>query len=338
MDPTSLQNDTTKLPLISVVIPCYNFGHLIGYSLDSLLAQSYTNWECIIVDDGSSDNSEEVIARYIAKDKRFTYHKQVNSGPAKARNVGIELATGDWLQFLDADDLLSPEKLKYQVEAIVADASIDVVYGPTLHFTTTKNEPGELGALKPDAGKRPSISGQGKEVVKTFLQVTFFPSAGLIKRSVVDALGHLDVSLIQSEDWDLFLRAAQMGASFKYLGQTPNEAAALIRKHDSNNTGNFFRLAYYVVRMREKFNKNCDDAELLALNNSIMQKDLESLVIEVQCNLKRGERKQAIERSFKILELKLSVRYLVYALACMVLPVGWFVKLTEFSFGSLVKR
>lgn len=329
--------DLHATPLVSVVIPCYNFGHLISYTLDSLLAQSYTNWECILVDDGSVDDTADVIAKYVANDTRFRYHKQQNSGPAKARNTGIELATGEWLQFLDADDLLNPDKLSYQIGVLLSDSTIDVIYSDTLHFTTSNSDPSIVGELTPDTVKRPQVSGTGNIVVKTFLEVTFFPSAGLIRHSVVKELGMLDERLIQSEDWDLFLRAAQIGAVFKYLADSPRNAAALIRRHESNNTGNFFRLVYYVVRMREKFNANCTDAHLKQFNNSILLKDLENLVLEVEIDLVDGKRKRAIERSFKILELKLSMRYLLYAFASIILPATLYGKLIRFSFTNLFR-
>ncbi len=325
-------------PLVSVIIPTYNFGHLLPFALDSLLAQTYSHWECLIIDDGSKDNTEEVVAAYLKKDPRFQYIKQQNSGPAHARNMGINKATGEYLQFLDADDLLNPEKLSFQINTLSEDANADIIYGPPLHFTTTKNNPGEIGELYPDKYKRPEISGSGKELVKTFLNVTFFPSAGIIKGSLVKRLNGLDADLIQSEDWDLFLRATQLGATFKYLADTPTNAKSLIRAHDSNNTRNFFRLQYYVIKMRQKFAKNCTDAALLELNNSLLLKNLSDLEIQITLDLENGMRKQAIERSWKLFRLYPTVRYMVLMLASIFAPAGLYRSVSRFSISTLIKR
>lgn len=325
-------------PLVSVVIPTYNFGHLLPYALDSLLAQTYTNWECIVVDDGSKDNTEAVMAGYMEKDSRFEYIKQQNSGPGQARNKGIEKAKGDFLQFLDADDLLSPEKLAFQVNALQIYPEADIVYSPALHFNSSKSNPALMGSLQDDRFKRPEISGAGKEVVKTFLQVTFFPSCSIIKRDLVNALHGLDAELIQSEDWDLYLRAAQCGANFRYLADTPQQAKALIRAHDSNNTRNFYRLQYYVVKMRQKFAQSCTDEELLGLNKALMHKNLEDLVVQIEIDLEQGNRKQAIERSKKLNGLAPSLRYQMLLAASFLAPASMYKKISRFSISALSKR
>lgn len=325
-------------PLVSVVIPTYNFGHLLPFALDSLLAQTYTHWECLIIDDGSKDNTEEVVAAYLQQDSRFNYIKQQNSGPGQARNRGIDNAKGEYLQFLDADDLLSPEKLAYQIMALEQYSNADVIYGPTLHFKTTKANHGDAGELYNDRFKRPEISGSGKEIVKTFLQLTFFPSCSIIKRSLVKELHGLDVKLIQSEDWDLYLRAAQKGARFQYLADTPIQAKALIREHDSNNTRNFYRLQYYVVKMRQKFAQSCQEDDLLQLNNRLMHKNLEDLVFQITTDMEAGNRKQAIDRSVKLYKLYPSFRYLLLLLSSMLLPKRVYRKISKFSVSTLLKR
>lgn len=314
--------------LVSVVIPAYNFGHLIPFALNSLLAQTYSNWECIVIDDGSVDNTEAVVAGYRAKDSRIKYIKQQNQGPGAARNRGIEESTGDYIQFLDADDLLEPHKLEHQANEVMTNPNIDIVYGLTMNFKTTEETSSEIGELKADRIERPKISGSGKELVKTFLRITFFPSSSLIRRKLVLNLNMLDRSLIQAEDWDLYLRAAASGATFKYV-ESPPGARALIRTHGQNNTANFFRLQYYVIMMRQKFNQNCDDQELIDLNNRLLSINSEDLIYEIQNDLKKGQRKQAIQRSFKTYSLTHKFRYLVYALSSLILPAQAYIALTS---------
>ena len=87
--------------LISVIIPCYNQAHFLDETLNSILTQSYDNWECIIINDGSLDATEKIGLDWSNKDSRFKYVKKENGGLSSARNKGLELAKGDFIQFLD---------------------------------------------------------------------------------------------------------------------------------------------------------------------------------------------------------------------------------------------
>jgi glycosyltransferase involved in cell wall biosynthesis len=101
--------------LISIIIPTFNRAHLIGETLDSVLAQTYSNWECIVVDDGSADETEALINTYIALDSRFQYCKRPDKhlpGGNGARNYGFELSKGNYIQWFDSDDIMMPQKLE----------------------------------------------------------------------------------------------------------------------------------------------------------------------------------------------------------------------------------
>ena len=103
-------------PLVSIVVPCYNAGAFLGGTLDAVLAQTFEDWECIVVDDASSDDSAGVLARYAAIDPRIRpLYQTVNGGAAAARNAGLSAIRGRYLAFLDADDEWLPEKLAKQV-------------------------------------------------------------------------------------------------------------------------------------------------------------------------------------------------------------------------------
>ena len=103
--------------LISVIVPCYNQAHFLDETLNSILNQSYTNWECIIVNDGSPDNTENIAKKWMKKDQRFKYISKENGGLSSARNHGLKVAKGDFIQFLDSDDLLSFDKFKKSINA-----------------------------------------------------------------------------------------------------------------------------------------------------------------------------------------------------------------------------
>lgn len=114
-------------PLISVVVPCYNASTYISASFASLSNQTYPHWECIAVNDGSTDNTEQKIQEWVQKDPRFKLINQENAGPPAARNTGLNHFTGDFLFFLDADDLLDPHCLETLLQ--LHQPSVDVVIG-----------------------------------------------------------------------------------------------------------------------------------------------------------------------------------------------------------------
>ncbi|SDW84109.1 glycosyltransferase family 2 protein [Aequorivita viscosa] len=113
---------TNQNPLVSIIIPTFNRAHLIGETLDSVLAQTYQNWECIVVDDGSTDDTEEVVQKYLKLDKRFKFYLRPNThspGGNGARNYGFKMCQGDYVIWFDSDDLMLPEKLQLQLDALI---------------------------------------------------------------------------------------------------------------------------------------------------------------------------------------------------------------------------
>lgn len=108
-------------PLVSIIIPTFNRVHLIEETLDSILSQTYKQWECIIVDDGSSDGTDKVVLEYCKKDARFQYYKRPDSktkGANACRNYGFEISKGDYINWFDDDDIMHKDKLKLQVESL----------------------------------------------------------------------------------------------------------------------------------------------------------------------------------------------------------------------------
>lgn len=114
-------------PLVSVIIPCYNQDKYLNETLQSVSCQTYPDWECIMVDDGSTDDSARIIASFVAKDPRFVYIYKKNEGVSKARNVGLENANGQFIQFLDADDLLDAQKIERSLQEIKNNKDLQIV-------------------------------------------------------------------------------------------------------------------------------------------------------------------------------------------------------------------
>lgn len=113
--------------LVSIITPCYNGAKYISETIESVLKQTYTDWEMIIVDDGSKDNSAELVSEYLKKDARIILLKQVNGGSAKARNNGILNAKGRYIALLDADDIWHPDFLEKQI-ALLKEKNAVCVY------------------------------------------------------------------------------------------------------------------------------------------------------------------------------------------------------------------
>jgi glycosyltransferase involved in cell wall biosynthesis len=109
-------------PLVSVIVPCYNQGRFLAQALDSVMAQTHAHWECIVVNDGSTDDTSSVARRYAGQDARFKYVEQENRGLPGARNRGLREASGAYLQFLDSDDVIDSAKFELQL-ALLAGAS-----------------------------------------------------------------------------------------------------------------------------------------------------------------------------------------------------------------------
>ncbi|MFC7670076.1 glycosyltransferase family 2 protein [Hymenobacter humi] len=155
--------------LVSIIIPCYNYGWLLAETLDSVLAQTYQQWECIIIDDGSTDTTRVVATSYQARDSRFRYVYQPNGGLSAARNHGLQAATGEYIQFLDADDLLLPQKLELQVALLASHPEYDVVYGAVRYFM--HGEPGKLSRSfdMKDTHWQVELSGHGSDLVAAMI-------------------------------------------------------------------------------------------------------------------------------------------------------------------------
>jgi glycosyltransferase involved in cell wall biosynthesis len=124
--------------VVSIIMPTYNYGIFIEESLRKLQAQTYPHWECIIIDDGSMDNTREVVEGFIATDERFIYIHQENQGVSAARNLGLKKIRGDYVQFLDADDYLADDKLEKNI-GLIKEEKLDFIYNNECWFTLDKN-------------------------------------------------------------------------------------------------------------------------------------------------------------------------------------------------------
>lgn len=192
------------LPLVSIVIPCYNTGTYLATAVRSALRQSHANVEVVLIDDGSTDNTAEVARSF--DDPRVRYFHQENQGLSAARNSGIRESRGAYLCFLDADDWLTPEKSEIQVTHLEKHPEIGLVAGEYLRCDERGVELSR-GCSKP-----------GPVDPRELLVASLWPvNAALVRREWVERAGPFDISLRAGEDWDFFCRLAILGCRMEVL-------------------------------------------------------------------------------------------------------------------------
>ncbi|UOQ67217.1 glycosyltransferase family 2 protein [Hymenobacter volaticus] len=239
------------MKLVSVVIPCYNYGWLLPETLDSLLAQTYPHWECLIVDDGSTDTSKAVAEEYQQRDARFCYVYQANAGMSAARNHGLRLACGEYLQFLDADDLLAPRKLETQVAFLEAHPTVDLVYGDMRYFQHGSPQVLSRSGDMLDQRWMAEVHGQGEAMVNVLVEKSIMVvNAPLLRATLAKRVGPFSEDLRSVEDWEFWIRCALAGARFHY-DNTP-DAWAIVRVHPTSTSQNLLRMHTSEVAMRRR--------------------------------------------------------------------------------------
>lgn len=182
--------------LVSVVVTTYNYGRYLPFALESALAQGHRNIEVLVVDDGSTDDSREVAARYLS-DPRLRYIHQDNAGQASAKNRGIRESRGAFVAFLDADDVWLPGKLEKQL-GLFADPAVGV--------TCTGRR-----LLLPDGSERPyqgAALRRGDVLGDVFLDNFLCFSSTMVRRSCLESYGSFDESIRMGIDYDLWIRMA----------------------------------------------------------------------------------------------------------------------------------
>lgn len=183
-------------PLVSVVVATYNMGQHIEGAIDSILQQSFRDLEVIVVDDGSSDDTQERLQQY-RNDERVRIIRTDNQGQPKAKNLGIQNARGKYIAFCDADDLWAPDKLERQIPVFIQDPEVGVVYTDVKYI----DERGEVYE-KEGGYKRYSGFVTDKLLIKNFVPF----GTSIIRRECLDQVGLFDESLPMGIDWDLWLR------------------------------------------------------------------------------------------------------------------------------------
>ena len=212
--------DDKTTPLVSVIIPCFNQSHFLGEAIESVVAQSYPHYEVVVIDDGSTDNVEEVAGRYPG----VRYIRQENSGLAAARNTGLRRSRGNYLVFLDADDRLVTEALEVGLAAFTTHPECAFVVGHCKEITVD-------GTPFP-ASERPCAH---QDHYAALLSKCFIypPATVMFRRSVFETVRNFDTSVSPCADYDLYLRVAKDFPIYCH-----HRVVAEYRKHGANMTHN----------------------------------------------------------------------------------------------------
>lgn len=228
------------MQLVSVIIPTYNRDYSIITAVNSVLAQSYTSIEVIVVDDGSTDNTENLIKNYHEK---VTYLYKDNGGVSSARNYGIQYSKGDLIAFLDSDDIWTLCKIEKQVSWLNQNRDYGMVLTDVYMVDSS-------GMMNEKSNRRLAFPDDGYILDKVLLKPSLIPSSILVRRSVLDDVGFFDENLKTAEDLDLHLRIA-----FKYKIGLITEPLVYILKGGEGLSQTYSTYEDYVFVI-EKFLKN----------------------------------------------------------------------------------
>lgn len=196
-----------KTPVVSVVMPAYNAEKHIEASIVSVLSQQFTEWELLIINDGSSDNTQEIIDKYVALDIRIKSFYQQNSRQGKARNVGIQQAKGEYVAFLDADDIMFPDRLSYQIQTI-EDSAFDMLFNNAYKFKDDYN----ASNLETFLVKNETFT--GNQALHSFLEMNPVPMLTvLVRKKALEEVGCFSINptFENAEDYHLWLKLLKAG-------------------------------------------------------------------------------------------------------------------------------
>tara|TARA_R110002095_G_scaffold161072_1_gene139580 strand:- start:537 stop:1394 length:858 start_codon:yes stop_codon:yes gene_type:complete len=232
--------------LVSIIVPCYNQAHFLGESLQSVLNQTYSNWECIIVNDGSQDNTKSIADSWCNNDKRFKYLEKTNGGLSSARNAGITISKGEYILPLDADDILHESFLSTLVPELNNDESLAIVSCYSKFFF--KNKENIIHELKP--------------IGTTYNALLFencLIATSLFRKQCWEDVGGYDETMKKGfEDWEFWLAITKQGWKFKVVEEflfyyRKSKKSMLIDTLENHRISN---LEYVIEKHNELYEKH----------------------------------------------------------------------------------
>jgi glycosyltransferase involved in cell wall biosynthesis len=216
-------------PLISVMICCYNSEQYLYETINSVVAQTYTNWEIVAINDGSTDNTEKIIFDFIQSGHQIIYHKQKNAGFAAARNKALELATGEWIAIIDHDDNCLPGRLEIQMQQMLENPGKMLFYANTEYIDSE----GVVIGRHYDRKNPSNFNMQKGFAVDNLLRHGCFidTESVMFNKAAALNIGGFNSKLKFIVDYDFFIRMSE-----KYNLYTGSEVVSQWRIHDNQTT------------------------------------------------------------------------------------------------------
>lgn len=299
-----------KNPLVTILLTTYNRAHLIGETLDSILAQTYKNWECIIIDDNSKDNTSTVVLSVMDKDHRFQFYKKPNEIPQglpSSRNIGIKKAKGKFLVFFDDDDIVHPQLLEICIKEFFKNRSIDFVHYQKRSFQN-----------KFIYSSMEKVKDYHTEILKdNIYENVIVGELALASCTVVWKTNLLqnnlfNQDLMYAEEWECYSRILITNNSIR--GIKVNIPLYYNRKHQESNTGEFW--SNNPVRLESYILAHQLICELLLSKNKISAK-LANYFIQKSYHLKSKKIIRVLKSKhfrFKINSILFPIKYKFYKL------------------------
>ena len=267
--------------LVSIIVPCYNHAHFLDEALQSVLNQTHNKWECIIVNDGSPDNTKVVSAKWTKKDRRFRYVEKENGGLSSARNVGVKISKGDYILPLDADDIIHKSFLKKMVHELNNNSKLAIVTPYSKFFTG--NISNVIHELKPQGSTYHAMLFENNII-----------ATSLYRKQCWEEVGGYDEQMKKGfEDWEFWIAILKQGWQFKvveeflffYRKQEKSMLTETLEHHRisnmeyvfnkhkeiyKNHFDNTLKYMFYLLKLYENKNKNLKSTKEYKLGKAII--------------------------------------------------------------------
>jgi glycosyltransferase involved in cell wall biosynthesis len=262
-----LEKASGGIPDVSVIVPVYRGSQYIAQALTSVFAQRFTGFEVIVVNDGSPE-TEQVERELHPYAQQITYIKQENGGPSSARNAGIRQSKGDYVAFLDGDDVWHPNYLAEQLALLRANPELDLIYCDALLIGTSPNAGKTVMEINPS---------RGAVTLESLLKVdcSVITSCTVVRRQCLLDAGLFDEDRRCCEDYDMWVRIADRGGRMAYQ----NKVLALRRIHSQAITAD---PSYVIDSQVAVFRKFDESLPLIPVHRAIVQKQIARCMAEIQ--------------------------------------------------------
>jgi glycosyltransferase involved in cell wall biosynthesis len=289
------------MPTVSVITPAYNVAAYLGEAIESVLAQTFGDFELIVVDDGSTDTTFQLATEYARTDSRIRLVRQENRGISSARNYALRMATGSFLAILDGDDVWLPTYLERQLAILTSEPDCDIVTGNAWFLGGPHD--GQPARPTPDRRVEPTLSRMLEDETAVFIMCVF-------RRRVYEVIGGFDESMRTNEDYDFWIRAAIAGFRFR----RNDEPLGRYRRRDDSLSAGELRMLRGIIRVLRKTRPAIEDRpmELSILDRQCVRFETERLAAEAraaieECDFRAaGEHLDALHRRRGGLALRLA--------------------------------